>query len=73
MVKIRKLYIRSAFYFAFTHYHCFRCNRNKSHIFLQSIRQSNSFPMNISFDSLTYNVWGYFARPIGVWKNMRVC
>ena len=73
IVKRRKLYTKSTFYFAFTHYHCFRCNRSKSHIFLQSIRQSNLFPLYISFDSLTYNVCGYFARPIGVWKNMRVC
>ena len=41
----KKFYIRSAFPFAFAHYHCFSCIRSKSQIFLQRIRQSNSFTL----------------------------
>ena len=26
-----------------------------------------------TFDSLTYNICGYFARPIVVWKNVSLC
>ena len=37
-------------------------------MFLQSIGQSNSFTLYISFDSLTFDVCRYFARPIGVRK-----
>ena len=62
----KKLYIRSAFPFAFTHYHCFRCIRGKNHIFSQSIGQSDLFTLYNSFDSLTFDVCGYFARPIGM-------
>ena len=32
-----QLFIRSAFSFAFAHYHCFRSIRSKSQMFLQSI------------------------------------
>ena len=64
----KKFYIRSAFPFAFSHYHCFRCIRGKTQIFLQSIGQSNSFTSYISFDDLTFNTCGYFSRPMGVWK-----
>ena len=64
----KKLYIRSAFSFALAHYHCFSCIRGKSQIFLQSIGQSNLFTLYISFDDLTFNTCGYFARPISVWK-----
>ena len=39
-------------------------------MFLQSIGQSNSFTLYISFDSLTFNTCGYFARHIGVWKKI---
>ena len=68
----KKLYIRSAFSFAFAHYHCFRWIRGKSQIFLQSIGQSDSFTLYISFDSLTFNTCGYFARPTGVWKKYKL-
>ena len=64
----KKFYIRSAFSFAFAHYHCFRCIRSKSQILLWSTRQSNLFTLYISFDSLTFNTCGYFSRPMGVWK-----
>ena len=37
-------------------------------MFLQSIGQSNLFTLYISFDSLSFNTCGYFARPICVWK-----
>ena len=57
--------MRSAFPFAFAHYHCFRCIRSKSEIFLESIEQSDSFTLYNSFDSLTFNTCGYIARPIG--------
>ena len=40
-------------------------------MFLQSIGQSDSFTLYISFDSLTFNTCGYFARPIGVWKKYK--
>ena len=43
------------FSFAFAHSHSFWCIRRKSQISLQSIRQSNSFILCISFDSLTCN------------------
>ena len=42
-------------------------------MFLQSIGQSDSFTLYISFDSLTYSICLYFARPIGVWKNISLC
>ena len=60
----------SAFPFTLAHYHCFSCIRGKSQIFLQSIGQSNLFTLYISFDSLTYNTCGCFARPIGVRKKI---
>ena len=41
-------------------------------MFLQSIGQSNSFTLYISFDSLTFNTCGCFARPIGVWKKNKL-
>ena len=69
---MKKFYIRSAFSFAFAHYHCFRCIRSKTQIFLQSIGQSNSFTLYISFDSLTFDVCRYFARPRGVWKKYKL-
>ena len=62
--------MKSAFSFAFAHYHCFSCIRGKSQIFLQSIGQSNLFTLYISFDSLTFDVCRYFARPIGVRKKI---
>ena len=62
--------MKSAFSFAFAHYHCFRCIRGKIQIFLQSIGQSNLFTLYISFDSLTFDVCRYFARPIGVRKKI---
>ena len=63
--------MRSVFSFAFAHYHCF-IFRGKNQIFLQSIGQSNSFTLYISFDSLTFNTCGCFARPIGVWKKYKL-
>ena len=69
----KKLYIRSAFSFTFAHYHCFSCIRSKTQMFLQSIGQSNSFTLYISFDSLTFNTRGCFTRPMVVWKNICVC
>ena len=68
----KKLYIRSVFSFVLAHYHCFRCIRGKSQIFLQSIRQNNLFTLYISFDILTFNTCGYFARLIGVWKKYKL-
>ena len=35
-------------------------------MFLQSIGQSDLFTLYISFDSLTFDVCRYFARPIGM-------
>ena len=67
----KKFYIRSAFSFTFAHYHCFSCIRSKSQIFLQSIGQSDLFTLYNSFDSLTFDVCGYFARPIGMWKKYK--
>ena len=66
----KKFYIRSAFSFTLAHYHCFSCIRSKSQIFLQSIGQSNLFTLYISFDSLTFNTCGYFARLICVRKKI---
>ena len=63
---------RSAFSFAIAHYHCFSCSRSKYHIFLQSIGQSDLFTLYISFDDLTFNTCGYFARLIGVWKKNKL-
>ena len=68
----KKFYIRSAFSFAFAHYHSFRCIRSKTQIFSQSTRQSNSFTLYNLFDSLTFNTRGYFARPTGVWKKYKL-
>ena len=68
----RKLYIRSAFSFAFAHYHCFSCSRSKNHIFSHSIGQSNLFTFYISFNSLTFNTCRYFTRPMGVWKKYKL-
>ena len=62
--------MRSAFPFAFARYHCFRCIRGKTQMFLQSLEQSNLFTLYISFDNLTFNTCGYFARLIGVWKKI---
>ena len=59
--------MKSAFSFAFAHYHCFRCIRSKK----QSLEQSNLFTLYNSFDSLTFNTCGYFARPIGMWKKYK--
>ena len=35
-------------------------------MFLQSIGQSDLFTLYMSFDDLTFNTCGYFARPIGM-------
>ena len=66
----KTIYEFSIFFCLFAHYHCFSCIRSKSQMFLQSIGQSNSFTLYMSFDSLTFDVCRYFARPIGVRKKI---
>ena len=67
---LKKTIYKVSIFFCLGSYHCFRCIRGKSQIFLQSIGQSNSFTLYISFDSLTFDVCRYFARPIGVRKKI---
>ena len=66
----KTIYEFSIFFCLFAHYHCFSCIRSKSQMFLQSIGQSDSFTLYMSFDSLTFDVCRYFARPIGVRKKI---
>ena len=68
----KKLYIRSAFSLLLPIITVSLCIRSKSQMFLQSIGQSDSFTLYISFDSLSFNTCGYFTRPMGVWKKYKL-